>query len=149
MKTKAEARQLWLAAMRSGKYRQGTGQLKFEKDGEILHCCLGIACEVYMETEGVQEFETIFNPYGEAPKPGLIHYGFGPPKYLSWRSLPTEVIDWLGLRDGMGTLRSDAPRLIAMPHCPESLAGGNDAHIPFNELADYIEQHPEAVFLNE
>ncbi len=32
----------WLEALRSGKYKQATGQL--EKEGE--YCCLGVACKI-------------------------------------------------------------------------------------------------------
>lgn len=34
---------LWLAALRSGKYKQGRGRLRSADD---KYCCLGIACEV-------------------------------------------------------------------------------------------------------
>lgn len=48
--TPKEARELWAQALESGKYKQGTGQLAVETDGGLLHCCLGVACEVAMET---------------------------------------------------------------------------------------------------
>lgn len=35
--------QRWVRALRSGKYKQATGQLKKEGVG---HCCLGVLCEV-------------------------------------------------------------------------------------------------------
>lgn len=38
----------WVAALRSGKYKQCTGSL-VEKDyltSKITHCCLGVACEI-------------------------------------------------------------------------------------------------------
>lgn len=50
--TKAERRrriQLWVDALRSGKYRQTTGMLHRKNGG---YCCLGVACDVYrLETE--------------------------------------------------------------------------------------------------
>lgn len=33
----------WVAALRSGRYKQGTGYLR---DNEDLYCCLGVLCEV-------------------------------------------------------------------------------------------------------
>lgn len=36
----------WVAALRSGEYKQGKGILKEEVDGEVRHCCLGLLCEV-------------------------------------------------------------------------------------------------------
>lgn len=40
----------WVAALRSGKYKQGGGELRYERDeGDIRHCCLGVLCEVMGE----------------------------------------------------------------------------------------------------
>lgn len=36
----------WLTALRSGKYKQGYGQLKLECDESTSYCCLGVLCEV-------------------------------------------------------------------------------------------------------
>ena len=53
---------IWAKALRSGKYKQGLGQLKYLKSGEssedveVKHCCLGVLCEVAME-EGLPVVE--------------------------------------------------------------------------------------------
>jgi hypothetical protein len=39
---------LLVDALRSGDYRQGRGFLKQTVDGAVLHCCLGVACEIAM-----------------------------------------------------------------------------------------------------
>ena len=49
--TKAEAKQ-WLTALRSGKFRQGLGQLKREYYNEYQYCCLGVLCEVISYKNG-------------------------------------------------------------------------------------------------
>jgi len=37
----------WIAALRSGKYKQGKGALKYYTDGNTcLHCAVGVACEI-------------------------------------------------------------------------------------------------------
>lgn len=36
----------WLAALRSGDYKQGTGTLHTEEKGVHSYCCLGVLCEV-------------------------------------------------------------------------------------------------------
>jgi len=43
-----EARQAWVAALRSGEYAQTTAVLtRLSYGGEVVgHCCLGVACEV-------------------------------------------------------------------------------------------------------
>lgn len=38
-----------MTALRSGRYKQGKGQLK---DKEGRYCCLGVACEVYRKAKG-------------------------------------------------------------------------------------------------
>lgn len=40
-------------ALRSGEFKQGNGRLKYKEDnGEICHCCLGVACEVFIRETG-------------------------------------------------------------------------------------------------
>src|ERR1044072_871955 len=39
-----EIKEKWLKALRGGRYRQGTGQLKNEMNGS--YCCLGVLCQV-------------------------------------------------------------------------------------------------------
>ena len=43
-----ELRNDWVAALRSGKYKQGTGQLKryLPQANENIFCCLGVLCDV-------------------------------------------------------------------------------------------------------
>lgn len=36
----------WIEALESGKYAQGYGQLVRETPDGLVHCCLGVACEV-------------------------------------------------------------------------------------------------------
>lgn len=44
----------WVAALRSGKYKQARGRLRKinAKTGEARHCCLGVLCELYVEETG-------------------------------------------------------------------------------------------------
>ena len=47
-KLPAEFKKKWVAALRSGEYKQGMGLLKGEdwNGGPFSYCCLGVACEV-------------------------------------------------------------------------------------------------------
>jgi hypothetical protein len=36
----------WIKALLSGKYKQGVDRLKRKQDGQIKHCCLGVAAEL-------------------------------------------------------------------------------------------------------
>lgn len=70
----------WVKALRSGKYKQGTGRLRSMSDE---YCCLGIACDV----SGLDKWKYKgFYKYKE---------GVG--------ALPIAVKKWLGLRDRFGS----------------------------------------------
>lgn len=44
----AEVKEVWVDALRSGKYQQGRGRLKYEKS----YCCLGVLCDLYLKQTG-------------------------------------------------------------------------------------------------
>lgn len=46
---KSSIKKKWVAALRSGKYRQVEGNLKVVENGRAKHCCLGVLCELYAE----------------------------------------------------------------------------------------------------
>lgn len=65
---KKQLKSKWLAALRSGKYAQGRGKLKWVSDrGRVEYCCLGVLCEVaeieatyvdpWANGQGTAEFE--------------------------------------------------------------------------------------------
>lgn len=109
----AEAKAAWLAALRSGQFQQGRGQL-FEP-GSQTYCCLGVACEVYrMATD-----QGHWNPVGSFQAPdGLTHSGV----------LPLQVRDWFGL--------AESDPVVAGSHMTEL----NDSlGKTFEEIAELIE----------
>lgn len=88
MVNKANMR-LVVAALRSGKYPQGTGMLKqVTPDGTALgYCCMGVMCEVAME-HGVA-IETALVPVNDAVSKVTFNG--------STAFLRGEVIAWLGV----------------------------------------------------
>jgi len=115
----------WVAALRSGEYHQGYGQLRRvsrEPDGDVVeYCCLGVACEI-----GIR--------YGVVERRGNEYWSIGDAAlgYEDWNpaTLPTGFWIWLGLRT------SD-------PHPPHSasLSSLNDDRgADFTEIADLIEE---------
>jgi hypothetical protein len=61
---------LWVLALRSGKYTQGIGQLKYNN----TFCCLGVVCDIYDPSKWRED------------------YYFNDPFYL-----PLSVQSWLGI----------------------------------------------------
>lgn len=108
--------QAWVKALRSGKYRKGTGQLKTDKG---RYCCLGVLCELAVKAGVVESFR---------PDDGNL-YSYR--KITKWSGLSTsngDIDDGKGLdltdyNDGSGTR-------------PKSFA----------KIADLIESQPEGLF---
>lgn len=77
-----EIKDKWVAALRSGEYVQGRGQLRTSVDE---FCCLGVLCSIYaLENSDFTATHTDHNGYeydGE------------------WLVLPTGVQQWAGLPD--------------------------------------------------
>ncbi len=72
----AKIKQRWLKALRSGKYKQGRGQLKNGKS----FCCLGVLCDIHRKTTKQTNWDGKY----------YLCNGY---------SLPQEVTDWAGLTD--------------------------------------------------
>lgn len=53
-----EIKEKWIAALRSGDYKQGKSYLaKKGVDGVIRYCCLGVLCEIAVEEGVAQRFD--------------------------------------------------------------------------------------------
>lgn len=111
---KPEIKARWVAALRSGEYKQGTDRLK-TPNGEF--CCLGVLCDLYHKekTAGIWD--------GSGNLDGI--------------QLPAScVMDWAGLL-------SDNPDVLAYG-VSGPLSAHNDGDyshgpLPFSEIADAIE----------
>jgi hypothetical protein len=105
--------QKWVDALRSRKYQQARRTLR---NGDSF-CCLGVACDI----SGI----------GTWTESGYIinHYG-------SYRSLPNEVRNWLGLKDAYGSYGAGTPQ-------EAHLAWENDHGKNFEQIADLIEANAD------
>jgi len=109
---KKEIKEKWLTALRSGKYKQGTGCLKDSKD---CFCCLGVLTDLYAKEHDIKW-------------DGGVLQGDTDLEY----ELPTrKVVDWAGLH-------SDDPG-ITVDGVEQYLAEFNDHGNSFNIIADIIE----------
>ncbi len=105
----------WVTALRSGQYRQGTGQLR--QDDKF--CCLGVLCNLHAQAHpGI----------AAAQKTTGLYMG---QLYL----LPKEVVKWAGMKSDIGN--------YTVPNGDyHTLAIDND-HFgkSFNDLASVIEHN--------
>ena len=119
MKMDVDKKALWLHALRSGAYVQGTGYLKRTmSDGSCQHCCLGVLIEVAIKDGVKLHTRAIRDEYG-----CHVHeYDF------LTGGLPNAIVNWAGL----------TARTVVMSDY--SAADWNDKFgKSFIEIADMIE----------
>lgn len=106
----------WVAALRSGKYKQGTNVLR---DGKDKYCCLGVACHIFgVEAEARSDAKSGYQYDGNV---GLL------PKILRAR---------LGL-----TSQGDLPKKVLLKGMKRiSLVQLNDGGATFKRIAKVIER---------
>ncbi len=123
----------WVKALRSGKFKQGSGTLKqFNKKGQTQHCCLGVLCELYNTTMKKNKKKTLSEKVcGNDSDFSFGYCRFGGKK----EDLPKEVKDWAGMRSGLGNFDD--------PFSQPCLADLNDTGRKFKTIADIIEKNYE------
>lgn len=113
-----EIKAKWLAALRSGKYRQGHGFLKIngENGAQDRFCCLGVLCELAVEAGVTSRLSENYET------------NYGIPGDTNTAVLPAHVQEWAGI-DRAGSYGEES----------SCLTGDNDGGTPFSEIADIIE----------
>lgn len=127
-------KQRWLAALRSGEFRQAWELLRRRADDG--YCCLGVLCELYRQDH---ERTARWEPAGTG-------YDFAIDDELGdtdWAELPRAVAEWAGLDWTMQGGACYVPALAEKePNARRrTLAGLNDDGVPFDGIADVIEAH--------
>lgn len=119
VKMDPEVKAEWLAALRSGNYRQGRGYLRRNLgDGNEGFCCLGIVCDLYAKANPEEgKWEISSGRHGSMFYAGADNAA---------TDLPNEVQDW-------AKLRSDSVRSY--------LARQNDGGYSFLDIANWIEEN--------
>jgi hypothetical protein len=107
-----EVKARWVAALRSGKYKQGQKVLRSAKD---KFCCLGVLCDI----KNPAQWDSGLCGYEFA---GHVHF------------VPSEIREWAGLPQSLGGAE------VTINGTIDSLADHNDAGRTFAEIADAIEQ---------
>lgn len=111
---KQEIAEQWVAALRSGQYKQGRHQLKNDLRE---FCVLGVLCDVHAKSTGDS-------------------YWHGNSYQYTKTELPPVVMKWAGMSDNEGALPTLCYGEKEAKHV--SLAGLNDGLITFSELANII-----------
>lgn len=107
----------WVEALRSGKYKQGQGYLRFNDK----FCCLGVACDVAIENGLCVKVDSANKQIYYGGEVGI---------------LPQIVSDWLGMR--VRTSEFDGLNQLTVE---------NDNGSTFSEIADLIESEPKGLFV--
>lgn len=114
---------LWVDALRSGQYVQGTGGLKLETPEGAQYCCLGVACDVAIK-DGVK----------------VNQRAIGARSYIEFNEtsgfLPEAVMAWLGTDTDspMVLCRNDSDFEQTLTYLNDTEGWG------FGEIADAIER---------
>ncbi len=106
---------LWIDALRSDKFEQGTGRLKL--DGR--YCCLGVLAKLYADTHQEKTIDWIIN------EECLVTLD-NETGYCSDINIPCDVSDWCGL-----DYIDDTSKLVDMNDTEQK---------SFKEIADYLEK---------
>lgn len=128
----------WVKALRSDKYKQGTGTLKqYNRKGQAEHCCLGVLCELYNQEMRKNKKKTI----PEKICNNDSDFSFGYTRFDgSCDGLPKSVRNWSGVKDTIGRFFI-GQNLFGNEH--ESLADLNDNGRKFKTIANIIEKNWE------
>lgn len=110
----------WIEALRSGEYKQDRdgGQLKTDKG----FCCLGVLADLYLKDKGEQWDKT----ESEYKVDGCNQF------------LPETVKNWAEMDQGNPWLKYVDEE--GYTHCDNAITDLNDSGVPFDVLADLIEE---------
>ena len=132
-------------ALRSGEYKQGSGQLRQEE----YYCCLGVACDLF-QAENPQS-EWVQKGYGRGgfEFTAVIPEDDSPVSSTSSSQMPPVVAAWYGLPEGNPILiptnagaDSFAQRAA---HLNDGTGEEGEGRLDFSEIADLF----EAEFIKE
>ena len=141
---KKEIAKKWVAALRSGEYKQTRETLAC--DARTKHCCLGVLCELAIK-DGVEmdvaECEYDLNTLHDVPEAATYTLFAG-----EAGGLPESVASWANVATSNGQIARkliDANLINAnLFGCKDeyvSLATLNDRGVEFGDIADIIEKH--------
>jgi len=127
---RAEIKDKWVAALRSGEYVRTRETLR----DDYGFCCLGVLCDLYIEesqnvTEEQRSYWNNGHEFMVAKDPEQPGGG-----YYENAVLPDSVMNWAGMKTTDGSISKDI-----------CLASLNDQGMEFEQIADVIENEWEGL----
>jgi len=93
-------RKSWADACRSGYYKLGSGALRYEKDGELVYCPVGILCDLYSKDTDWTEDAAEYDEEDRRESKWTRHLGCTDPTeviyeiHTSVAMMPSLVMEW-------------------------------------------------------
>jgi len=139
-----EIKALWVAALRSGRYRQGDRALRKYipiNGGYDTYCCLGVLCDLH-----VQAVESGFATWERRDSDGLAYRYIGSDgKDTSTSTLTRDVMEWAGLSSDNPQIETGDHRITTLSECNDAVVWHLQAPatkvkaLNFHQIADLIE----------
>lgn len=129
-KMNPQVKEKWIAALRSGKYEQGSEKLRSSQG----YCCLGVLCDLYSQEQNV-DWE--FRGLDENTHQTTDYWYFeGESEFL-----PQSVKEWAGLPVPNPTVRVDVTEDESEDDWfyNDEIADLNDSGYSFSELSNIIQ----------
>lgn len=119
-KMNPDIKKLWVEALRSGKYEQADSFLRYEDDGKLHYCCLGVLTDLYR-------------------KERKVSWDTASPRPPDMEMPTTKVCRWAGLDHTPA--REDKHVASDEQGAASKLAEMNDMGRTFKQIAAYIERY--------
>lgn len=132
----------WINALRSSKFKQGTGTLKqYNSNGNAQHCCLGVLCELYNQEMKKNKKKTL----PEKVYDNDYDFSNGYSRFAGNKEdLPKDVMKWAGLKNSLGKFYvEDFGNNLCLGE--NSLADLNDTGKKFKTISNIIEKYWEVL----
>jgi hypothetical protein len=123
---KADIKQKWVAALRSGQYEQTEGVLR----NNYGFCCLGVLCDLYSQETGEEWWGMGYGRFSMHSADNLL-----PEQVRIWAHLPHEHGQYVAV-----SKRYDEGERNTVDHNPSLTELNDQWQYDFKQIADVIEE---------
>lgn len=154
LEQQAANREKWVAALRSGEFKQAREALMNNayEDGDYVgigYCCLGVLCEVFKRETGLggwlrdDEDGSLGTEDTKFVVDEELDAAYGADTNIQ---PPPAVAEWAGLVNASSTYGVEMEDGFVISQ--QSLSRENDHGAPFEKIAEIIESEPEGLFVS-